>query len=207
MPGGLCNGTDRENVKTMFTLGAPALAAFVIVGCSGMSTEDPAEAYADLVKAASEKNYGYLYDALDGEMRQGFDSLIALSYRSRASMSGEEKAFWDTTGTKAPREAFMAVMARDPMYTASLTGAYEVVKADTIVVLSIERNGTGELRYFTPEDGKLKVTSAPIASQGDMPTGHPGMGSPHGGEMPAPDDSIHGGGGMPAPAPGPDTGR
>lgn len=194
-------------MKAISTLGALALLTLLAVGCSDGASEDPAVAYATLVEAAAEKNYGYLYDALDGEMRQGFDSLIAMSYRSRATMSPEEKGFWDTVGTRPAREAFMAIMARDPMYTASLTGAYKVLRADTVVVLAIERNGTGELRYFTPEGGRLKVTSAPIAPQTEMPAGHPGMGDPHGGSMGVPDDSIHGGSGAATPPPGADTGR
>ncbi|HVK38853.1 MAG TPA: hypothetical protein VNA88_10000 [Candidatus Kapabacteria bacterium] len=198
-------------MKAISMLGALALATFIATGCSDSSTEDPVEAYKSLVEAASKKDYGYLYDALDRDMRLGFDSLIAMSYRSRASMTPDERGFWDTVGTRPARDAFIAVMGRDPMYTASLAGGYTVVKADTLVVLSIERNGTGELRYFTPEGGKLKVTSAPLAPQSEMPPGHPGtgdqgMGDPHGGGMPAPDDSVHSGV-TPQPPPGGDSGR
>jgi hypothetical protein len=186
-------------VKAISILCALALLTIIAglaAGFSGGSTEDPTEAYASLVKAASEKNYGFLYDALDRDMQLAFDSLMAMSYRSRQTMDPVEKAFWDSVGTRPSREAFIAVMGRDPMATQGLAGSYNVVKVDTLVVLSIERNGVGELRYFSPEGGKLKVTSAPMAPEsegGQMPPEPPGMGDPHGGAMTPPDDSIHGG--------------
>jgi hypothetical protein len=170
-------------VKHSSTIFLFALAAGMFAGCGdGAGGEDPAAAYDKLVKSAASKDYGHLYDALDGDMRRGFDTLIAMTYRSRASMAPDEKAFWDTAGKKSPREAFIDVMGRDPMYTASLTGPYRFVKADTLVVVSIERNGTSELRYFSPENGQLKVTSPPLPEPGSttqLPPGHP---SP--GEMP-----------------------
>ena len=179
------------------------LLALTAVGCSESASEDPSEAYARLVKAAGERDYGYLYDALDGDMRRGFDSLIALTYRSRATLGPEEKAFWDTVGTRPSRDAFMAVMGRDPLfYTASLQGPYQFIRADTLVVLTIDKGGKEELRYFSPEGGRLRVTSPPITESPALPPGHPDTG----GNAPQ-SDSANAGSGSGSPIRGGETAK
>lgn len=169
------------NLIVSALLVASALVALgSISACSDSTTEDPSVVYDSLVKAAARKDFGVLYDRLDEKMRSNVNTLISLSYRTRDSMPEPERSFWDSVGRMDPRDAFIAIMHSDPQMTASLTGDYKVISADTMVVLTIQRSGLQpELRYFQVEGGQLHVSDppAPPMPTGALPQGHPPTGS------------------------------
>jgi hypothetical protein len=152
-------------------------------GSNDGGQDDPKKAYAELVRAAHAGDGAGMYDALDQASRDQFGEAVAMMQANQGVMPGEQQAMWDSVKGLKGKDAFVKMVELNPeMMTSPLKGDYEVLKVDTVVVLSIKHESRpAELTYMRWENGGWRVTSPPAPPRdqsSQLPQGHPDVNTP-----------------------------
>jgi hypothetical protein len=173
----------------------------VLLNACGDHRDDPKKAYGELVTAAHAGDGGTMYELLDHKYRTDVDTMMVQQASMADQMPAEEKAKWEALKGLKGKEAFAKMLSlnRD-MMTARFKGDYDVLKVDTVVVLTVQHKGQpADLMYMRWEDGKYRVTAPPsVPAPASMPQGHPNVqGGPQGSapqgapqEAPAPQHPV-----------------
>ncbi len=164
-----------------YSLFAALLAGAFLVSC-GEKGPDAKEAYAGLVSAAQKGDGGKMYDYLDSGFRSQVDQMMDLQMRNKDRMPPEERAKIEQMNGLKGREAFskMVTLNKEAM-TSRFQGDYKILKADTIVVLTVQhQNQPADIMFMRNEGGTWRVTAPPSPPQPQMPPQHPPVQTPEG---------------------------
>jgi hypothetical protein len=164
----------RETICVSLVL----LSGALLASCGG-SNQSPEEFYAELVKAAREKNGGYMYDVLDSAQQASIDTMIGMQMANLDSLPASERGRWDSLQGQSKRDIYAKVLMSDRGLADIFNTEYKVLKVDTLVVVQVQHTGQSpNTIYFRPTGSTYEIATPPRLPE--MPAEHPPMQAPPG---------------------------
>lgn len=133
-----------------------------LAGCGQEQQQDPQAFYRSLVEAARKQDGAFMYDVLDSSRRSEVDTLIGMQMANLSQIPPEERGRWEALKGKPKREVYSKILAADQGIAALFTGEYNVLRADTLVALTVQHEGQpANVIYLRPRNGSYVVAKPP----------------------------------------------
>ncbi len=149
-------------IRSLPTVLCGLLSLLPLAGCGQEQQQDPQAFYRSLVEAARKQDGAFMYDVLDSSRRSEVDTLIGMQMANLSQIPPEERGRWEALKGKPKREVYAKILAADQGIAALFKGEYKVLRADTLVALTVQHEGQpANVIYLRPRNGSYVVAKPP----------------------------------------------